>query len=150
MSEPSPLRLIAEDAEDLEIISAAVQDAVTKAANLKFDKRQRRFTIELNRFRWEEATTDPRQRERVRSLLAIDGVLSAKARGLTRSDPELVVSLLRVEFVPADEPPAGEVVLTFAGDGEIRLETEVLDVTLLDSDYVWPTRHLPSHEKRRR
>ncbi len=150
MTETSPLRLLAEDADDLRIISAAVQDAVTKAANLKYDQRQRRFNIELNRFRWEETAGHPRQRRRIRALLAVDGVLAAQARGLTRSDPELVVSVLQLEFRPADEPPGGEIVITFAGDGEIRLEVEMLDVTLLDSDYVWPTRHVPSHEKRRR
>lgn len=150
MTETSPLRLLAEDAEDLKIISAAIQDGVTKAANLKYDRRQRRFNIELNRFRWEEMAGESRQRSRIRALLAIDGVLAARARGLTRSDPELVVSVLSVEFRPADEPPGGEIVITFAGDGEIVLEVEMLDVTLLDSDYVWPTRHVPSHEKRRR
>ncbi|NBC19851.1 MAG: DUF2948 family protein [Alphaproteobacteria bacterium] len=150
MTDTSPLRLMAEDAADLEIISAAVQDSVTKAANLKFERRRHRFSLELNRFRWEEAVENPRQRERVRALLAIDGVLGARARGLTRSDPELVISLLRVEFRPGEEPPGGQVVLTFAGDGEIVLDVEVLDVTLLDSDYVWPTRHVPNHEKRRR
>ena len=150
MNDTSSLRLMAEDAADLDIISAAVQDSVTKAANLKYERRQRRFSIELNRFRWEEAAGRSAQRERVRALLAIDSVLAASSRGLTKSDRDMVVSLLRVEFHPGDEPPGGKVVLTFAGDGEIVLDVEVLDVTLLDSDYVWPTRREPSHEKRRR
>ena len=150
MNDTSSLRLVAEDAEDLDIISAAVQDSVTKAANLKYERRQKRFSLELNRFRWEEAAGEPAQRERVRALLAIDSVLAASSRGLTKSDRDMVVSLLRVEFHPGDEPPGGKVVLTFAGDGEIVLDVEVLDITLLDSDYVWPTRRVPSHEKRRR
>jgi hypothetical protein len=150
MNDTSSLRLMAEDAADLDIISAAVQDSVTKAANLKYERRQRRFSIELNRFRWEAAAGRSAQRERVRALLAIDSVLAASSRGLTKSDRDMVVSLLRVEFHPGDEPPGGKVVLTFAGDGEIVLDVEVLDVTLLDSDYVWPTRREPSHEKRRR
>jgi hypothetical protein len=150
MNDTSSLRLVAEDAEDLDIISAAVQDSVTKAANLKYERRQKRFSLELNRFRWEEAAGRSAQRERVRALLAIDSVLAASSRGLTKSDRDMVVSLLRVEFHPGDEPPGGKVVLTFAGDGEIVLDVEVLDITLLDSDYVWPTRRVPSHEKRRR
>jgi hypothetical protein len=151
MTEQTPLRLLAEEAEDLRIIAAAVQDAVVKAGNLKYEKRGRRFAIELNRYRWEAA---PKRRgqpgERVRALLAFDGVLGVKTRAITRADPELILSLLSVEFTPDAEPPGGKVTLLFAGDGEIVLTVEALDATLLDSDYVWPTRHVPSHERRKR
>lgn len=150
MADAEPLRLLAEDSDDLKVISAALQDAVTRAGNLKFSARERRFTAEVNRYRWEVDSVGGRHHERVRALLAVDGVLAARSRGLVKGDPELVVSLLQVEFEPADEPPGGRVILTFAGDGEIALDVEVLDVTLLDSDYIWPTRHVPSHERRRR
>lgn len=149
MAEAKPLRLLAETAEDLQVISAAVQDAVTKVANIKYDVRAHRFLVELNRFRWEGETGRANERERVRSILAFDGVLGVRSRGLTRSDPEMVISLLQATFEPA-EAPGGTIVLTLAGDGEVVLEVEVLDATLLDSDYVWPTRHVPSHERRRR
>ena len=150
MSELKPLRLLAEEAEDLEIISAAVQDAVVKAENLNYEARIRRFSLEINRYRWEEGVTKRRDGERVRSLLAFDGVLGVKTRAVTKADPELILSLLQVTFTPDEEPPGGTVTLLFAGDGEIALDVEVLDATLLDSDYVWPTRHLPNHERRRR
>jgi hypothetical protein len=87
----------------------------------------------------------------LRSLLAFDGVLGVKTRGITKADPELILSLLSADFVPdVAEPPGGKVTLLFAGDGEIVLTVEALDATLLDSDYVWPTRHVPSHERRKR
>ena len=47
-------------------------------------------------------------------------------------------------------PPGGKITLLFAGDGEIALTVETLDATLLDSDYIWNTRHTPSHERRKR
>ena len=149
MADVKPLRLLAETAEDLEVISAAIQDSVVKAGNLKYESRRNRFALEINRFRW-EAGAKRGDGERVRSLLAFDGVLGVKTRAVTKADPEMILSLLQVTFTPADEPPGGKVTLLFAGDGEIVLEVEVLDATLLDSDYVWPTRHLPNHERRRR
>lgn len=149
MADPKPLRLIAENIEDLEVISAAVQDAVIKAGNLKFDARQKRFSLEINRFGW-EAGGKGKERIRLRSLLAFDNVLSVKSRAVTKTDPEMILSLLQVSFSPADEPPGGVVTLLFAGDGEISLQADVLDVTLLDSDYVWPTRKTPDHERRRK
>jgi hypothetical protein len=150
MSELKPLRLLAEEAEDLEIISAAVQDAVVKAENLNYEARIRRFSLEINRFRWEEGVTKRRDGERIRSLLAFDGVLGVRTRAITKVDPELILSLLNVTFDPAPEPPGGTVTLLFAGDGEIVLDVEVLDATLLDSDYIWNTKHTPSHERRKR
>ena len=150
MSEPKALRLLAETVEDLEVIAAAVQDSIVKAGSLKYEARKNRFSLELNRFRWEAGQPRKKEGARVRSLLAFDGVLGAKTRAVTKTDPELILSLLEVTFTPADEPPGGTVALLFAGDGEITLDVEVLDATLLDSDYVWPTRNLPSHEQRRR
>ena len=149
MADQTSLRLLAETAEDLEVISAAIQDSVVKAGNLKYESRRNRFTLEINRFRW-EAGAKRGDGERVRSLLAFDGVLGVKTRAVNKIDPEMILSLLQVSFTPADEPPGGKVTLLFAGDGEIELDVEVLDATLLDSDYVWPTRRLPSHERRRR
>ena len=150
MSEPQALRLLAETPEDLQVIAAAVQDSVVKAGSLKYEAKQRRFSLELNRFRWEAGQPNRKEGARVRSLLAFDGVLGAKTRAVTKVDPELILSLLEVTFTPAEEPPGGTVTLLFAGDGEITLDVEVLDATLLDSDYVLPTRNLPSHERRRK
>lgn len=150
MGDIKPLRILAQSVEDLNVISAAVQDAVVKAGNLSFDSRRRRFSLEINRFRWEDETRKGKQGERVRSLLAFDGVLGVRTRAITKADPELILSLLQASFAPSDEAPAGTVTLLFAGDGELVLDVEVLDVTLLDSDYVWPTKNLPSHERRKR
>ncbi|MEO1568891.1 MAG: DUF2948 family protein [Pseudomonadota bacterium] len=150
MAEPTPLRLLAEDGDDLKIVAAAVRDSVTKAANLKFSQRARRFTLEINRFRWEIGEQRGRPGQRVRAILSVDEVLGVSARGINKLDPELVVSLLDIHYEPNSEPPGGVLTLAFAGDGDIRLVVDALDVTLLDSDYVWPTRKTPSHDRRRR
>lgn len=146
----APLKLFAEEADDLKIISSAVQDAVGKIGGFRYQGRARRFSIELNRFRWELQPDTSGQPQRVRSILGIDGVIGVKALGLTRDDPDVVISLLSVEFEPADEPPGGVVRLTFAGDGELALDVECLDVSLLDGNQAWPTKHTPSHERRRK
>ncbi len=50
-----PLRLKALDAEDLSVMAALVQDAVFPAAEMRFDRKARRFALLINRFRWEDA-----------------------------------------------------------------------------------------------
>lgn len=146
MEETKSLRLLGETPDDLAIISAAIQDAVVKAENLKYDAKARRFTLELNRYRWEKSGS-VKDGERVRSLLAIDGVLTARTLAVHKNDPDLIYSLLSLSFTPASEPPGGTLSLMFAGDGEIVLDVEVLDVSLLDSSYVWPTTKRPSHKE---
>lgn len=147
MSEPTSLRLIAEDPEDLQVIAAALQDSVTKVGNLKYDRRARRFSVELNRFRWED---DGEPKQRVRAILGIDSVLSVRVRGLPPKEPDLVISILSLDFAADDTPPGGRLTIVLAGGGELVVDVEAVDITLLDSDYVWPTRHEPSHERRRR
>lgn len=150
MAEGRALRLIAEEAADLEVISSAVQDAVLKAENLKFDRKRRRFTLEVNRFQWEDSASKRGPQGRVRSLLAFDGVLDVKTRAVTKADLDMVLSILSVTFTPADEPPGGTISILFSGDGELALEVETIDATLLDSAYEWTTRQRPDHDKKRR
>ena len=101
------LRLLAEDAEDLQIISAALQDAVAKVGDIHWEQRGRVLTIEFNRFRWEAG--DGRVGERVRAGLQFGGVLGVQARKLRRDAPEAVIELLTIDFEPA-EAPGGAVV----------------------------------------
>lgn len=150
-----PLRLIARDAEDLRVISALVQDAVLTGADLRFVPGRRRFSMLLNRFRWEDrdrAQASGRRFERVRSVLDFSDVLSVAHQGLAR-DADTVLSLLSVEFAPEAEvapgDPAGpgRVVLTFAGDGALALTVECLEVELSDvtRPYAAPSGHAPAH-----
>ena len=150
MAEGRALRLIAEDSTDLDVISSAVQDAVLKAHNIKFDGTRRRLTLEINRFQWEDSNAKRGPQGRVRALLAFDAVLSVKTRAVTKADPDMVYSLLSLSFEAADEPPGGKISILFAGDGELALEVEAVDVTLLDSAYEWTTRRRPDHDKKRR
>ena len=81
MAEPKPLRVKAEDQDDLTVISAALQDAVGQLGDFSFDPRSRRFLMVVNRYRWEAARPGKRG-ERVRTALEVDSVLAAKSRNL--------------------------------------------------------------------
>ena len=62
----------------------------------------------------------------------------------------MVFSILTLSFDPAAEPPGGKISILFSGDGELALEVEAIDATLLDSAYEWTTRQRPDHDKKRR
>ena len=140
MADPSDsLRLLAEDADDLAVISAALQDAVARIGDIAYEKSARRVTLAFNRYRWE------RGGERVRCGLQLGSVLGVKARRLRRGAKDAVVELLTVAFEPG-EAPGGAIVLTFAGGGDLRVEVECVDAVLADLTAPWPTPRTPVHE----
>lgn len=140
---PSSLQLLVEDAEGLQVISAALQDAVGALGDISYEKGSRRLTIVLNRFRWEAGKN--KGGERVRTALQLGGVLDVKAKKLRRDAPKAVVSLLTVAFEPG-EAPGGVVVFSFAGGGELRAEVECVDAVLSDLSRPWPTPNRPAHD----
>jgi hypothetical protein len=144
-----PLRLIAQDAEDLKVISTLVQDAVLPVTEMSHDAKRRRFALMLNRFRWEdraEAEAVGRAYERVRSVLVIEDVLKVQTTGFDRTDKDLVLSLLALDFTPGDDG-AGRLILTLAGDGALALDVEALEVRLDDvtRPYRAPSGKVPTH-----
>ena len=145
-----PLRLKAEDAEDLAVVAALVQDAVLPASEMSWDRAKRRFACLLNRFRWEDeeaATRRGRPVERVQALLVIDDIRAVRQQGLSRDDmKDAVLSLLTLAFEPGEDG-TGALILTFAGDGALRAEVEAVNVMLQDvtRPYRAPSGHTPTH-----
>ncbi len=136
----APLRLLAEDADDLALVAAALQDAVTKIGDIRYEARARRLTLTANRYRWEA-----RESERVRAALQLGSVLSVQARRLRRGAKDAILELLTLGFEPTDAP-GGIITFTFAGGGDLRVTVECLDAILADVSEPWPTPRIPKHE----
>jgi Protein of unknown function (DUF2948) len=146
----APLRLVAQDTDDLKVLSSLVQDAVLPVTELAFDPKRRRFALLLNRFRWEdraEAERAGRAFERVRSVLVVEDVLKVQSMGLDRAEKDLVLSLLSMDFASGEEG-TGRLTLTLAGDGAIALDVEALEVRLEDvtRPYRAPSGKVPRHD----
>ena len=146
----APLRLKALDVEDLNVMAALVQDAVFPAAEMKWDRKARRFAILLNRFRWEDAdraATRKRDYERVQSVMVIEDVMAVKSQGVDPRDADMVYSLLSMAFQPGEDG-MGRLELTLAGDGAVAVDVEALEVVLKDvtRPYVAPAKRAPAHD----
>lgn len=139
------LNLGAEDVEDLQVISSLCQDAVFPITEMKFAKRK--FALLLNRFRWEDEARTRRSPERVQTVLLFEDVLGVSSQGIDLGDKDTVLSLLSVTF-EAGEDGTGDVILTLAGDGGIRLRVEALGATLKDvtRPYLAPSKSVPDHD----
>lgn len=136
---------MAEDASDLEIISAAAQDALVRMGEAAFDPRARRFSALVNRFRWE--TANERRFERVRAALSFESVLRVRSKRVRLDAPDALASILSIGFTPDAEPPGGVVRLLLAGGGEIALDVECIDALLIDMGEAWRTPRRPDHDK---
>jgi hypothetical protein len=143
MTDPAPLKLLAQDAEDLAVISAALQDAVAKIGDIRWDASARTLTLACNRFRW-EAGGKKGKGERIRSALQLGDVTGVQARKLRRDAKQAVVELLSIAFEPG-EAPGGAVLLTFAGGGDLKVSVDCLDVILADVSEPWSTPRKPGH-----
>jgi hypothetical protein len=141
------LKLKAGDAEDLEVISARLQDAVGRLKDFVWLPKERRFAVLLNRFRWEETKgQNPKDRgTRVRTALRFDGVAKVQSQNVKLGAPEAVVALLAIRFTPG-EVPGGVVELTLAGGGAFRLSVECIDAELADLTRPWTARAKPDHK----
>ena len=144
------LAIRAEDAEDLRILATLAQDAVLTVGDMVHEARARRFSLLLNRFRWEDAEAarrEGRPYERVRSLLVISDALRVRHDGIDRADPGTVLSLLDLGWQPGDDG-TGILTLSFAGDGTIAIDAECLSVDLRDvtQPYLAVSGDMPRHE----
>jgi hypothetical protein len=140
VADAKSLRLLAQDAEDLAVISAALQDAVLHVGDIAFEPSARRLTLALNRYRWESGGG-----ERVRAGLQLGGVMQVQTRRVKRGAPEGVLELLAVTFTAGD-PPSGVVTFSFAGGADLRATVECVDAVLADLSRPWSSRSQPEHD----
>lgn len=134
------LRLKAEDADDLAVISACLQDAIVRDEDLAYDRRGHRFALIASRYCRESGDS-----RRARSLLRFDSVLSVQCRDWTARAPEAAARpLLALDVAPRDEG-AADITLIFGGGGMIRLGVECIDVILKDLGQSWATGTRPDH-----
>ena len=141
------LKLIALDEEDLQILSAHLQDSVLKVDDVEYLAAEKKLVLGVNRFVWEQAVDGKRRRtfERRRTALLFDRVRNVKATGIDRRHGDDILSLLAIHFIVSDSP-SGIVELTFAANKALRLEVEAIEAQLTDLGPAWETAFKPEHE----
>ena len=117
------LKLVALDREDLEVLSAQLQDAVMQVAGLSYLPKERRFVAIANRFDWaQERPTGrrPEPHQRWRTALRFEHVTAVRRQNIVQTSRDAVLSLLTIRFEEADAP-AGAITLIFSGGGALLL-----------------------------
>ncbi len=141
--ESATLKLRAEDAEDLAVISACLQDALVPVRDLAYVPEDRTFLFVANRFRWENGLSPaPGEAGFERTLCGItfSEVAAVSYNGFRRSDDGRILSLLAIR---SDDRA---VHLEFSGGATIRLEVTRIVCLATDLGEPWPTQWQPRHD----
>ena len=140
----SRLKLKALDAEDLQVISAALQDSLVAVRDIAWVPDEKRFLLVANRFRWEALPDDNGAWSRCHAILGFAEVGAVRHADMPLSEPDRILGLLAIESEEADG--GGVIVrLRFADGRMIRLEAPRLLCHIEDVGEPWPTRFRPDH-----
>ena len=137
------LKLRAEDAEDLAVISACLQDALVAVRDLAYAPQERSFLFVANRFRWENGLRPAPGEipyERVLCGITFSEVTAVSYIGFRRTDDGRILSLLAIR--PEDDA----VRLEFSGGAAIRLDVTRILCHASDLGDPWPTPWHPRHD----
>ena len=134
------LKLSALDADDLGVISAAVQDALVAMRDCAHFPDEKRFVLLLNRFRWEADSSDGTAHSRTHSALVFNEVTAVRHHDIPLHEPDRMLELLAV----AQENDRS-VTLRFAAGRAIRLEIGRLACHLGGVGEPWATPWKPAH-----
>lgn len=157
-------RVRAESLEDLEILSAMLQDAIVPISEIAWQRGDKRFVLITQRFRWEKVLRESAEDEgpdalgnarsqeqvdadagptdwfeRVTCALRFENVIAARTNGIDLANRGQMLELLSLH-VNDDGLD-----LAFAGDKTIRLSISSLSCHAEDLGEPWPTTLRPDH-----
>ncbi len=140
------LKLNATTVDDLKVISAHLQDSITQPENIIHLKKNRIFLIQFNRFMWEDVEKGVfRKNKRILCVLKFENVLSAHSKNLSQKQKDHFLDFLAIESKLLPDK-SYEVILHFAGDKLIKINSEVIDCFLDDQGEPWETKNKPKHD----
>jgi Protein of unknown function (DUF2948) len=140
------LKLRAEDADDLAVLSACLQDAIVPVRDLAYVPDQKIFIFVANRFRWESGSPpEPGERQRILCAVTFSAVAGVSYRGFRRSDEDRILALLAIR-AEAESVGATAILLEFSGHAAIRLEVARIQCRAKDLGEPWPTPWHPRHD----
>jgi hypothetical protein len=138
------LKLRAFDADDLQVISAATQDALVAIKDIGWFPDEKQLALVVNRFRWEAPADGDGAWSRTHAALVFHQVDTVRHVDMPLGEPDRILELLSVGVEAADAGKA-VVLLRFAAHRTIRLEAPKLLCHLEDLGDPWPTRWRPDH-----
>ena len=141
----SNLKLLATSDKDLRVIAAHLQDSIVEPKDIANLKKNRIFLIQLNRFMWEDVEKGVfRKNKRIRTVLKFDNIISISSKNIEIKNDKQFLDFLTIECSLLPDK-SYEIKLIFSGDSIIKINAEVIDVTLDDQGSPWDSKTEPKH-----
>ena len=144
--EKKSLKLNAVSQNDLQVMSAHLQDSIANTSDIANLKKNRIFLMQLNRFMWEDVEKGVfRKNKRIRTMLKFENVLRVTSKNVNQKKKERFLDFLAIETLKMPDKNY-EMNLIFSGDVVIKLITEAIEVTLDDQGRPWESKNKPRHK----
>ena len=123
-------KIIANDNEGIQLISACCSGAEIKISNIKYLQSNKIFLISLYRKSLE--TGD--DKKKINSVCKFDFVDKVKSKNINQKDLQLTLELIAIDFLKNKDDY--EIILIFKDNAYISLITETIEVTLEDQSEI--------------
>ena len=119
-------KIIAQNQDDLRVISALCSESIIKQSEIKFLKENKIFLISLERKNKENKNS----KEKINSILKFEFIEESKSKNIDQNDKENFLELLAIESYKKQSKY--EIILLFSNNAIINLFCEIIDCTLED------------------
>lgn len=140
------LKLIARNEEDLEVVSAYLQDSIVVLKDIIFLRKNKNFLMILNRFIWEDIEKGIfRENKRIRCALKFDEVISVKSKNINQKNKNKLLEYLAIKC-NSNSNNYFKIQIFFSGGSIITIKSEIIEVYLNDLGKPWKVKHFPKHK----
>ena len=123
-------KIIANDQEGLQMVSACVSGSKIKVYNIKYLESSKVFLLSIERIKIETDETD----KKINSICRFDYVDKVKSKNIDQSNTEEILELIGIDYLKNKDDY--EINLIFDNNSHIVLTTETIEVRLEDQNEI--------------
>ena len=123
-------RIIANDQEGLQMISACIARSKTKISNIKYLATNKVFLISIERTKVES----DQKNKKINSICRFDFVDKVKSKNIDQFDKEIILELIGINYLKNKDDY--EINLIFEKNKHIVLKAEIIEVRLEDQNEI--------------
>ena len=123
-------KIIANDQEGLQMISACTSGSKVKIAGIKYLKSNKVFLLSIERIKIESDQED----KRINSICRFDFVDNVKSKNINQLNQEMILELIGIDYLKNNDDY--EINLIFNNNAYIVLNTETIEVRLEDQSEI--------------
>ena len=129
MNKPYLKKILAQSAEDIQIISACCSEGLVKIGEIKYLPKNKIFLISLKRLEKEI-----KKNKRINSIIRFEYVESSRSKNISQINSNHEMELISIELFKKDKN--FEIILLFSDNRIITLVVETIEVFLEDQKSV--------------